>query len=81
MRRAASYEEEQRKLKESAPEPEAFISTETNRTANAEQLVARAKRILVHEFIEKIMVSEARHGAPQKGEDGAAIRPRRPSVE
>lgn len=56
-----SYEEEQWKLKASVPELEAFINTETDRTANVEQLVAKVKSItrpteltpeLVHEFIE-----------------------------
>ena len=67
---AASYEEEQQKLKVSVPEMEAFISAESDRTANVEQLVAKVKSItrpteltpeLVHEFIEKIVVSEARY--------------------
>lgn len=49
---------------------EAFIPAESERTANIEQLVAKVKRItrpteltpeLVHEFIEKIVVSEARY--------------------
>ena len=67
---AASYEDEQQKLKASVSEMEAFISTETDRTANVEQFVAKVKSItrpteltpeLVHEFIEKIVVSEAKY--------------------
>ena len=67
---AAAYEDEQQKLKATVPEIEAFISAESERTANIEQLVAKVKRItrpteltpeLVHEFIEKIVVSEARY--------------------
>ena len=52
------------------PELEAFISAESERTANVDQLVTKVKSMtrpneltpeLVHEFIEKIVVSEARY--------------------
>ncbi len=67
---AASYENEQEKLKAKVPELETYLSTETDRTENVERFVEKVRSItrpteltpeLVHEFIERIEVSEARY--------------------
>ena len=67
---SAAYEREQAELREKAPELEEYLTTVSEKSAGLEQFIAKVKRItrpteltpeLVHEFIEKIVVSEARY--------------------
>ncbi|MBE6882763.1 MAG: DUF4368 domain-containing protein, partial [Ruminococcaceae bacterium] len=65
-----AYEKEQQKLKESIPILEEYLSTETDKTENLQRFIYKVKRIteikeltpeLIHEFIEKIVVSSPRY--------------------
>ena len=65
-----SYEKEQQELKESIPIMEEYLSTETDKTENLQRFIDKVKRIteikeltpeLIHEFIEKIVVSSPRY--------------------
>ena len=65
-----AYEKEQQELKESIPIMEEYLSTETNKTENLQRFIDKVKRIteikeltpeLIHEFIEKIVVSSPRY--------------------
>ena len=60
-------ENEQRTLKETIPEMEEYISTASVKKENLQQFIEKAKRVtrlkeltpeIVHEFIEKIVVSK-----------------------
>ncbi len=60
-----SYEEEQQKLKAAIPKMQAYLETETDKTANLQQFIQTVKKItelktltpeLIHEFVEKIVV-------------------------
>ena len=62
-----SLENEQKTLKETIPEMEAYISTASVKKENLQQFIEKAKRVtrlkeltpeIVHEFIEKIVVSK-----------------------
>ncbi|MBQ5327832.1 MAG: DUF4368 domain-containing protein [Oscillospiraceae bacterium] len=65
-----SYEKEQQELKESIPILEEYLSTETDKAENLQRFIYKVKRIteikkltpeLIHEFIEKIVVSSPRY--------------------
>ncbi|MBE6893585.1 MAG: DUF4368 domain-containing protein [Ruminococcaceae bacterium] len=65
-----SYEKEQQELKESIVTLEEYLSTETDKTENLQRFIDKVKRIteikeltpeLIHEFIEKIVVSSPRY--------------------
>ncbi len=65
-----TYETEQKELKEKLPEMESYLEAETDKTVNLQKFVQKAKAItepteltgeLVHEFIDKIVVSAARY--------------------
>lgn len=65
-----TYETEQKKLKEKLPEMESYLEAETDKTVNLQKFVQKVKAItepteltgeLVHEFIDKIVVSAARY--------------------
>ncbi|MBQ3531949.1 MAG: recombinase family protein [Oscillospiraceae bacterium] len=65
-----SYEKEQQELKESIITLEEYLSTETDKTENLQRFIDKVKRIteikeltpeLIHEFIEKIVVSSPRY--------------------
>ncbi|MBE6899719.1 MAG: DUF4368 domain-containing protein [Ruminococcaceae bacterium] len=65
-----SYEKEQQELKESIPILEEYLSTETGKNENLQKFIDKVKRIteikeltpeLIHEFIEKIVVSSPRY--------------------
>ena len=65
-----TYETEQKKLKEKLPEMESFLEAETDKTVNLQKFVQKVKAItepteltgeLVHEFIDKIVVSAAHY--------------------
>ncbi len=65
-----SLENEQKTLKESIPEMEEYISTASVKKENLQQFIEKAKRVtrlkeltpeIVHEFIEKIVVSKAEY--------------------
>ena len=67
---SASYEKEQSELKAKVPELENYLAAVSEKTANLEQFIAKVRAVtrpteltpeLVHEFIEKIIVSEARY--------------------
>ena len=67
---SASYEKEQAELKAKATELESDLTTVSEKTATLEQFISKVRGItrltelspeLVHEFIEKIVVSEARY--------------------
>lgn len=65
-----TYETEQKELKEKPPEMESYLEAETDKTVNLQKFVQKVKAItepteltgeLVHEFINKIVVSAARY--------------------
>lgn len=65
-----TYETEQKELKEKLPEMESYLEAETDKTVNLKKFVQKVKAItepteltgeLVHEFIDKIVVSAARY--------------------
>lgn len=65
-----TYETEQKELKEKLPEMESYLEAETDKTVNLQKFVQKVKAItepteltgeLVHEFIDKIVVSSARY--------------------
>ena len=65
-----TYEAEQKELKEKLPEMESYLEAETDKTVNLQKFVQKVKRItepteltgeLVHEFIDKIVVSDAHY--------------------
>ena len=65
-----TYETEQKELKEKLPEMESYLEAETDKTVNLQKFVQKVKRItepieltgeLVHEFIDKIVVSAAHY--------------------
>ena len=65
-----TYETEQKELKEKLPEMESYLKVETDKTVNLQKFVQKVKAItepteltgeLVHEFIDKIVVSAARY--------------------
>lgn len=65
-----TYETEQKELKEKLPEIESYLEAETDKTVNLQKFVQKVKAItepteltgeLVHEFIDKIVVSAARY--------------------
>lgn len=65
-----TYEAEQKELKEKLPEMESYLEDETDKTVNLKKFVQKVKRItepteltgeLVHEFIDKIVVSAAHY--------------------
>jgi DNA invertase Pin-like site-specific DNA recombinase len=65
-----TYEAEQKELKEKLPEMESYLEAETDKTVNLQKFVQKVKRItepteltgeLVHEFINKIVVSAAHY--------------------
>ena len=65
-----TYETEQKELKEKLPEMESYLEVETDKTVNLQKFVQKVKAItepteltgeLVHEFIDKIVVSAARY--------------------
>lgn len=65
-----AYEAKQKELKEKLPEMESYLETETDKTVNLQKFVQKVKQIteqteltgeLVHEFIEKIVVSAAHY--------------------
>ena len=65
-----TYEAEQKELKEKLPEMESYLEAETDKTVNLQKFVQKVKRItepteltgdLVHEFIDKIVVSAAHY--------------------
>lgn len=65
-----SYEEEQKTLKAFIITLEEYLSTETDKTENLQKFIDKVKRIteikelipeLIHEFIEKIVVSSPRY--------------------
>ena len=65
-----SYEKEQQELKESIPILEEYLSTEMDKTENLQRFIDKVKRIteikeptpeLIHEFIEKIVISSPRY--------------------
>lgn len=65
-----TYETEQKELKEKLPEMESYLEAETEKTVNLQEFVQKVKAItepteltgeLVHEFIDKIVVSAARY--------------------
>ena len=67
---SSAYETEQKELQSKLPEWEKRLSEETDKTVNIQRFVKRVKQItepteltaeLVHEFIEKIVVFEARY--------------------
>ena len=65
-----TYEAEQKELKEKLPEMESYLESETDKTVNLQKFVQKVKQItepteltgeIVHEFIEKIVVSAAHY--------------------
>ena len=65
-----TYESEQKELKEKLPEMESYLEAETDKTVNLQRFVQKVKKItepteltgeLVHEFIDKIVVSAAHY--------------------
>ena len=65
-----TYETEQKELKEKLPEMESYLEAETEKTVKLQKFVQKVKAItepteltgeLVHEFIDKIVVSAARY--------------------
>lgn len=65
-----TYETEQKELKEKLPEMESYLEAETDKAVNLQKFVQKVKAItepteltgeLVHEFIDKIVVSAARY--------------------
>ena len=65
-----TYETEQKELKEKLPEMESYLEAEIDKTVNLQKFVQKVKAItepteltgkLVHEFIDKIVVSAARY--------------------
>ena len=65
-----TYETDQKELKEKLPEMESYLEAETDKTVNLQKFVQKVKAItepteltgeLVHEFIDKIVVSAARY--------------------
>ena len=65
-----TYEAEQKELKEKLPEMESYLEAETDKTVNLQKFVQKVKQItepteltgeLVHEFIDKIVVSAAHY--------------------
>lgn len=65
-----AYETEQKELKEKLPEMESYLEAETDKAVNLQKFVQKVKAItepteltgeLVHEFIDKIVVSAARY--------------------
>ena len=65
-----TYETEQKELKEKLPKMESYLEAETDKTVNLQKFVQKVKAItepteltgeLVHEFIDKIVVSAARY--------------------
>ena len=65
-----TYEAEQKELKEKLPEMESYLEAETDKTVNLQKFVQKVKAItepteltgeLVHEFIDKIVVSAAHY--------------------
>ena len=65
-----TYETEQKELKEKLPEMENYLEAETDKTVNLQKIVQKVKAItepteltgeLVHEFIDKIVVSAAHY--------------------
>ncbi|MFR7820583.1 recombinase family protein [Candidatus Pseudoruminococcus sp.] len=65
-----TYEAEQKELKEKLSEMESYLEAETDKTVNLQKFVQKVKRItepteltgeLVHEFIDKIVVSAAHY--------------------
>ena len=65
-----SYEEEQQELKETLPEMQRYLETETDKTESLQKFINKVKRItqikeltpeLVHEFIDKIVVYAPRY--------------------
>lgn len=67
---SSTYEAEQQELRKKVPELESYLVTETDKTVNLQKFVQKVKNItepkeltpeLVHEFIEKIVVHEAKY--------------------
>ena len=67
---SSTYEAEQKELKEKLPEMESYLEVETDKTVNLQKFVQKVKAItepteltgeLVHEFIDKIVVSAAHY--------------------
>lgn len=67
---SSSYEKEQSELKAKVPELENYLTTISKNTASLDQFIAKVRAVtrpteltpeLVHEFIEKIVVSEAKY--------------------
>ena len=65
-----TYEAEQKELKEKLPEMESYLEAETDKAVNLQKFVQKVKKItepteltgeLVHEFIDKIVVSAAHY--------------------
>ena len=65
-----TYEDEQKALRENVTELEHYLSTEIDKTVSVQKFVQKVKKImepkeltpeLVHEFIDKIVVHEARY--------------------
>ena len=65
-----SYEEEQKTLKASVPEMQAYLETETDKTESLQRFIQKVKQItelkaltpeLIHEFVDKIVVYAPRY--------------------
>lgn len=65
-----SYEEEQKTLKASVPEIQAYLETETDKTESLQRFIQKVKQVtelkaltpeLIHEFVDKIVVHEPRY--------------------
>lgn len=65
-----SYEEEQKTLKASVPEMQAYLETETDKTESLQRFIQKVKQVtelkaltpeLIHEFVDRIVVYEPRY--------------------
>lgn len=65
-----SYEEEQKTLKASVPEMQAYLETETDKTESLQRFIQKVKQVtelkaltpeLIHEFVDRIVVHEPRY--------------------
>ena len=65
-----SYEEEQKTLKASVPEMQAYLETETDKTESLQRFIQKVKQVtelkaltpeLIHEFVDKIVVYAPRY--------------------
>ena len=65
-----SYEEEQKTLKASVPEIQAYLETETDKTESLQRFIQKVKQVtelkaltpeLIHEFVDRIVVHEPRY--------------------